>query len=111
MQRLKKPKERIRSDSKAQASRGAPLHYTRNYAVKEGLEATRRIDSIIVEKKGVKEVEEPQGKTVKLKYFQNPLMPNTREGCQKIPKGQDGLKGEGIIVALGPADTVNVDNV
>ena len=69
------------------------------------------VDSIVVEEEGITEMEEPQGKTIVLKDLKDPLVSNTRKGCQEVPEGQDGLEREGVVVALGPADTININNV
>ena len=69
LQGFEKPKERVRCDNKTQPSRGAALHYTRNNAVEEGLEASRGVNSIVVEEKGIEEMEEPTWKTIGLKHF------------------------------------------
>ena len=59
------------------------------------------VDGIVIEEKGVEEVEEPLGKAIELKDTEDPFVSNTREGSHEVPKGQDTQR-ERYCSCLGP---------
>ena len=69
------------------------------------------VNGIVKMKKGLKKRDETKGKSIGFENSKNPAVPHTREGSQKVPKGNDGFIFVTINICLSSRDGIQINNV